>query len=89
MTSIIFGAASSERTATSCNESGARPQLSGWLSAVATWNPVTYVLEGLRSLVSTGWSATALGEALLAIVLLGVVSFSLCFAALRGRLRRG
>ena len=42
-----------------------------------------------RSLVSTGWSATALGEALLAIVLVGVVSFSLCFAALRGRLRRG
>ena len=66
-----------------------KEQLSGWLSAVATWNPVTYVLEGLRSLVSTGWSATALGEALLAIVLLGVVSFSLCFAALRGRLRRG
>ena len=66
-----------------------KEQLSGWLSAVAAWNPVTYILEGLRSLVSTGWSATALGEALLAIVLVGVVSFSLCFAALRGRLRRG
>jgi ABC-2 type transport system permease protein len=66
-----------------------KEQLSGWLSDVATWNPVTYILEGLRSLVSTGWNATALGEALLAIVLVGVVSFALCFAALRGRLRRG
>ena len=66
-----------------------KEQLSGWLAAVATWNPVTYILEGLRSLVSTGWSAAALGEALLAIAGVGVVSFALCFAALRGRLRRG
>ncbi len=64
-------------------------QLSGWLSAVAAWNPVTYILEGLRSLVSGGWSAAALGEALLAITAVGVLSFSLCLAALRGRLRRG
>src|SRR6516164_5008684 len=64
-------------------------QLSGWLSAVATWNPVTYILEGLRSLVSGGWSGTALGEALLAITAVGVLSFSLCLAALKGRLRRG
>jgi ABC-2 type transport system permease protein len=64
-------------------------QLSGWLSDVATWNPVTYILEGLRSLVSGGWSGTALGEALLAITAVGVLSFSLCLAALKGRLRRG
>ena len=29
--------------------------LTGWLSTVATYNPVTYVLEGLRSLISDGW----------------------------------
>jgi len=56
---------------------------------VATWNPVTYILEGLRSLVSGGWSGTALGEALLAITAVGVLSFSLCIAALKGRLRHG
>ncbi len=27
-----------------------RAQLNGWLDTVATWNPVTYLLEGLRSL---------------------------------------
>ena len=32
-----------------------REQLSGWLDTVATWNPVTYLLEGLRSLVYGGW----------------------------------
>jgi ABC-2 type transport system permease protein len=66
-----------------------RSQLSGWLDTVAGLNPVTYLLEGLRSLVSQGWQWTKVGEALLAIALLGAVSMSLCFAALRGRTRRG
>jgi len=64
-------------------------QLSGWLHAVAAWNPVTYLLEGLRSLVTTGWDAGDLGAALLAVVIVGVLSMSMCFAALRGRTRRG
>jgi ABC-2 type transport system permease protein len=66
-----------------------RSQLSGWLDTVAGINPVTYLLEGLRSLVSEGWQWSKLGEALLAIALLGAVSMSLCLAALRGRVRRG
>ena len=40
-----------------------RSQLSGWLSVIATWNPVTYVLEGLRSLVTIGWDWASLGTA--------------------------
>jgi ABC-2 type transport system permease protein len=66
-----------------------RAQLSGWLDTVAGINPVTYLLEGLRSLVSQSWQWNKLGEALLAIALLGAVSMSLCLAALRGRVRRG
>jgi ABC-2 type transport system permease protein len=27
---------------------------------VATWNPASYLIEGLRSLVITGWDGTAL-----------------------------
>jgi len=65
-----------------------KSQLSGWLHAVAAWNPVTYLLEGLRSLVSTGWDAGALGAALLAVVIVGASSMTLCFAALRSRIRR-
>jgi ABC-2 type transport system permease protein len=63
--------------------------LSGWLSAVATVNPVTYLLEGLRSLVSDGWDASALGAAALAVVGVGVVSIGLALATLRGRVKRG
>ncbi|MGH9123320.1 MAG: ABC transporter permease [Acidimicrobiales bacterium] len=66
-----------------------KAQLSGWLRQVATWNPVTYLLDGLRSLVSQGWVWESLLKAALAIGLVGVVSMSLCLAALRGRTRRG
>ena len=66
-----------------------RSQLSGWLDVVAGLNPVTYLLEGLRSLVTDGWQWSELGKALLAIALLGALSMSLCFGALRGRTRRG
>ncbi len=66
-----------------------RSQLTGWLHTVAAWNPVTYLLEGMRSLVSSGWGAARLGEALLAVVAVGALSMTLCFSALRARLRRG
>jgi ABC-2 type transport system permease protein len=67
-----------------------RSQLSGWLGKVADVNPVTYLLGGLRSLVlQSGWQWTELGQALLAIAVLGVISMSLCFAALRGRIKNG
>jgi ABC-2 type transport system permease protein len=65
-----------------------RSELSGWLDTVAGLNPVTYLLEALRSLVSVGWEWGELGKALLAILLLGLLSMSLCFAALRGRVKR-
>jgi ABC-2 type transport system permease protein len=48
----------------SCSDLQLRPrsQLTGWLGDVAGWNPVTYVLEGLRSLVTQGWQPAALGS---------------------------
>src|SRR6185503_16864109 len=38
--------------------------LGGWLATAADWNPVTYVLAGLRSLVIDGWQADAIAGAL-------------------------
>jgi ABC-2 type transport system permease protein len=64
-----------------------RSELTGWLDTVATWNPVTYLLEGLRSLVMRGWQFDEIAQALVAIAVVGAVSMSLCFAALRGRVR--
>jgi ABC-2 type transport system permease protein len=66
-----------------------RQQLTGWLDTIAAWNPVTYLLEGMRSLAMRGWAWDELGEALLAVGFVGAVSMSLCFAALRGRIKRG
>jgi ABC-2 type transport system permease protein len=63
--------------------------LTGWLATVAAYNPVTYLLAGLRSLVSDGWEAQALAEAVLCIAGVGVVSMTLALLALRGRVKRG
>ncbi|CAN5515144.1 hypothetical protein BH20ACT2_BH20ACT2_05640 [soil metagenome] len=66
-----------------------RAQLTGWLDTVAAVNPVTYLLEGLRSLALRGWQFDELASALLALGIVGALSMGLCFAALRGRVRRG
>jgi ABC-2 type transport system permease protein len=65
-----------------------RSQLTGRLNTVAAWNPVTYVLAGLRSLTMQGWQWTELGQAVAAIAAVAVVSMSLCFAALWGRIKQ-
>jgi ABC-2 type transport system permease protein len=61
--------------------------LSGWLATIATYNPVTYLLGGMRSLVLQGWDGGALTEGFAAIVGVGLVSITLALLALRGRLR--
>jgi ABC-2 type transport system permease protein len=66
-----------------------REALSGWMDTAAGWNPVTYVLAGMRVLISEGWEWGELAKAVLAIAIVGAVSMSLCFAALRGRVKRG
>jgi ABC-2 type transport system permease protein len=63
--------------------------LTGWLSTIADYNPVTYLLAGMRSLMLEGWEADSILKALAAIVGIGVVSIGLALLALRGRLRRG
>jgi ABC-2 type transport system permease protein len=65
-----------------------RSQLTGWLDTVAALNPVTYLLEGLRSLTMQGWSFADLGKALVAIAVVAAVSMALCFGALRGRIKQ-
>ena len=60
----------------------------GWLATVADYNPVTYVLAGLRSLISEGWEWDTLAEGLGAIAAVGAVSFGLASLALRGRIEQ-
>ncbi len=62
--------------------------LTGWFSTIATYNPVTYLLGALRSLITTGWVATNLLQGLAAVTGIGVVSMSMALLALRGRIRQ-
>jgi ABC-2 type transport system permease protein len=59
-----------------------------WFRTVATVNPVSYLIEGIRSLIITGWDAQALllGFGLAA----GIAALALAAAsvALKGRLAR-
>ncbi len=61
--------------------------LSGWLATIADYNPVTYLLVGMRSLVLHGWDVGAIVEGLGAIFGVGIASVTLALLALRGRLR--
>jgi ABC-2 type transport system permease protein len=63
--------------------------LTGWFSAIATYNPVTYLLGALRSLITTGWVGRDLWQGLAAVAGIGIVSMSLALLALRGRVRQG
>jgi ABC-2 type transport system permease protein len=59
-----------------------------WFRAVATVNPVSYLIECVRSLIIIGWDAQALalGFGLAGVIM--VVSLGLASAALRTRLTR-
>jgi ABC-2 type transport system permease protein len=56
-----------------------------WLEFLATINPVTYILEGMRSLILVGWDAEAIAKAVGAIVGLGVFTLTMAVLALRHR----
>jgi ABC-2 type transport system permease protein len=60
----------------------------GWFQTVATYNPVSYMLEGIRSLVITGWDAEALAMAFACAGGLALVALIAASSALRTRMVR-
>ncbi len=58
---------------------------SPWLEFLATINPVTYLLEGMRALIVVGWDWEKIGAALLAIAVLAAINMPLALLALRHR----
>ena len=59
-----------------------------WFHAVATANPVSYLLECVRSLIITGWDGQALALGFGIAVLIGLCSLALASWALTERLAR-
>jgi ABC-2 type transport system permease protein len=59
-----------------------------WFRDVATYNPVSYLIEGLRSLVIKGWDAQALALGFGFALVLLVITLTLAQSAMRTRLAR-
>jgi ABC-2 type transport system permease protein len=66
-----------------------RNLMNGWFEAVATINPVSHMIEGLRHQVIEGISFPEFGGALAVVFGILVVGISLSGLALRSRLRVG
>jgi ABC-2 type transport system permease protein len=59
-----------------------------WFATIATYNPVSYMVEGVRSLVITGWDTTALLRAFGISATAIVLFLALSSRALKTRLLR-
>jgi ABC-2 type transport system permease protein len=59
-----------------------------WYRTVATWNPVSYMIEGIRSLFITGWDGEALLLGFACAGGLALIALTAAAAALRTRMVR-
>jgi ABC-2 type transport system permease protein len=59
-----------------------------WFRAIATYNPVSYLVEGLRSLIISGWDGEALALGFGIATALAALTFAAAGRALRTRLTR-
>jgi ABC-2 type transport system permease protein len=59
-----------------------------WFRTVATWNPVSYMVEGVRSLIITGWDGTALWRGVLVASVIACLGLFGASRSLRTRLVR-
>jgi ABC-2 type transport system permease protein len=59
-----------------------------WFQTVANWNPVSYMLEGIRSLVIEGWNGEALALGFACAGGIALVALAAASSALRTRMAR-
>ncbi|MBD0291598.1 MAG: ABC transporter permease [Thermoleophilia bacterium] len=59
-----------------------------WFRTVATYNPVSYLIEAIRSLIITGWDAQALALGFGLAATIAVLSLAAASLALASRLER-
>jgi ABC-2 type transport system permease protein len=60
-----------------------------WFRTVATYNPVSYLIEGIRSLIITGWDVEALALGFGIGIAIATISIAFASRQLRTRLGRG
>lgn len=59
-----------------------------WFRAIAHWNPLSFLIEGMRSLVITGWDAGALAACFGVATAILVVGYGLAARMLASRMTR-
>ena len=59
-----------------------------WFRTAATLNPVSYMIECVRSLIITGWDMQALALGFGFVIALGLICLTLASRALRTRMTR-
>ena len=59
-----------------------------WFHEVATYNPVSYMIEGVRSLIISGWDGRALALGFGCALVLCILTLSLASLAMKNRLVR-
>jgi ABC-2 type transport system permease protein len=59
-----------------------------WFQTIATYNPVSYLIEGIRSLLITGWDVEALALGFGFAVLILAVALTVATASIKGRMAR-
>lgn len=64
-----------------------RELMSGWYRTVATYNPISWILDSLRDLQTLGWSTEDAAVAIGTATALAVFSIAIALRALRRRLR--
>jgi ABC-2 type transport system permease protein len=60
----------------------------GWFQAAATANPVSYLIEAVRSLIITGWDGQALALGFGIALVVSIVALALASHALKERMAR-
>ena len=58
-------------------------------SWIARYNPFSFIVNGIRDPIISGWSATTELKAIASVIGIGALGFALCALAMRSRLRRG
>lgn len=62
--------------------------MSGWMATVALYNPVTYLLGSLRSIILVGWEIDEIFKGVLSVSAVVVVSLTMALLALARRVSR-
>lgn len=62
--------------------------LQGWLKTAATFNPITYILDGMRTIMLVGWDMPVILTAIGACIGMGTLTFLFSLYGLRVRTSR-